>query len=71
MASEEVVVALALGIPSLLVAAISLWIAFLTFTHSHLLYHAPHSLTNHFGAACEYMELRLQWASGASSISVY
>ncbi|KAK8099860.1 hypothetical protein PG999_010234 [Apiospora kogelbergensis] len=34
MASQEVVVALALGIPSLLVAAISLWIAFLTYTHS-------------------------------------
>ena len=34
MASEEVVVALALGIPSLLVAAISLWIAFLTYAHS-------------------------------------
>ncbi|KAK7963421.1 hypothetical protein PG996_008888 [Apiospora saccharicola] len=32
--SEEVVVALVLGVPSLLVAAISLWITYLTYSHS-------------------------------------
>lgn len=32
--TTEVIVALALGVPSLLVAAVALWIAYLTYTHS-------------------------------------
>ncbi|KAK8034047.1 hypothetical protein PG993_009042 [Apiospora rasikravindrae] len=37
MVSEEVIVALALGVPSLLVAAISLWITYLTYSQSRLM----------------------------------
>ncbi|KAK7968065.1 serine/threonine phosphatase 2C ptc2 [Apiospora aurea] len=32
--STEVIVALALGVPSLLVAAVALWIVYLTYAHS-------------------------------------
>ncbi|KAK6815771.1 hypothetical protein PG987_016537 [Apiospora arundinis] len=42
MLSEEVVVALALSVPSLLVAAISPWIAFLTYNTSRSSY-SPHA----------------------------
>ncbi|KAK6815769.1 hypothetical protein PG987_016535 [Apiospora arundinis] len=34
MLSTEVIVALALGIPSLFIAAAALWVAYLTYTHS-------------------------------------
>lgn len=34
MVSDEVVVALVLGVPSLSVAVISLWITYLTYAHS-------------------------------------
>ncbi|KAK8099861.1 hypothetical protein PG999_010235 [Apiospora kogelbergensis] len=34
MLSSEVIVALALGIPSLFVAAAALWVAYLTYAHS-------------------------------------
>ncbi|KAK8004571.1 L-Aspartase-like protein [Apiospora arundinis] len=43
MLSEEVIVALALGVPSLLVAAISLWIAFLTYNTSRSSFSPPAS----------------------------
>lgn len=41
--SEKIVVALALGVPSLLVAATSLWITYLTYTHSRIFLSPPAS----------------------------
>lgn len=34
MASDEVIVAIALGLPSLIVAVLALWVAYLTFENS-------------------------------------
>lgn len=36
MATDEVIVAIALGLPSLVVAVLALWVAYLTFQHSRL-----------------------------------